>query len=236
MSPIPHILKQTVKDMLERFDNSYHEYSYSLDGEDMVLRSIFSKKQNGYYVDVGALHPKRFSNTYYFYRRGWRGINVDALPGSMELFKKIRPRDINLELGVSCTGEPMTLFKFNEPALNTFCEKTARKRDGVNQYRQIGTVTVPTITLERLLAQHLPKGQDINFLSVDVENFDLEVLQSNDWSSYRPAVIVVEDLASNSLQEAGYGQIGQFLAKFAYTPCCRTSQSTFFVVENYSGL
>lgn len=59
----------------------------------------FRKKKIGFYVDVGAHHPMRFSNTYFFYRMGWSGINIDAMPGSMKEFKKYRRRDINLELG-----------------------------------------------------------------------------------------------------------------------------------------
>ena len=72
----------------------------------MILRVIFAKQQTGFYVDVGAHHPKRFSNTYFFYKKGWYGINIDATPGIMENFKKMRKRDINLNIGISdTTGE-----------------------------------------------------------------------------------------------------------------------------------
>src|SRR5690349_18351333 len=75
--------------------------SYSQEGEDMVLRRVFEHKAHGFYVDVGAHHPMRFSNTYFFYRRGWRGINIDARPGSKREFDRARPRDINVECGVA---------------------------------------------------------------------------------------------------------------------------------------
>src|SRR5690242_3324544 len=64
--------------------------SYSQEGEDRILHSIFETVADGFYVDIGAHHPKRFSNTYLFYQRGWRGINVDAMPGSMVRFKRVR--------------------------------------------------------------------------------------------------------------------------------------------------
>ena len=77
--------------------------SYSQEGEDIILARIFGKQQNGFYVDVGAHHPYRFSNTYFFYKRGWKGINIDAMPGSMKIFNKYRPRDKNIEAGISDT-------------------------------------------------------------------------------------------------------------------------------------
>lgn len=86
----------------------------------MILRRIFENVENGFYVDVGAHHPKRFSNTFYFYKKGWSGINIDAMPGSMSLFNKIRPRDINIEAAVSNEKEEVIFYIFNEVALNTF--------------------------------------------------------------------------------------------------------------------
>src|SRR3989344_4572766 len=71
--------------------------SYSQSGEDMILRSIFDDKKEGFYVDVGAFHPKLYSNTYYFYKRGWRGINIEPNPGANF---GIRKGDINLKCGI----------------------------------------------------------------------------------------------------------------------------------------
>lgn len=95
----------------------------------MVLRRFFEQKKKGFYVDIGAHHPKRFSNTYYFYRIGWSGINIDAMPGSMRLFEKWRPRDVNLEVGVSANESVLEYFVFNEPALNGFSRELSLSRD-----------------------------------------------------------------------------------------------------------
>ena len=78
----------------------YKNLSYSQNGEDRILHRIFENQKSGFYVDIGAHHPFRFSNTFLFYKMGWKGINVDAMPKSMEIFKRFRPRDINLELAV----------------------------------------------------------------------------------------------------------------------------------------
>lgn len=71
---------------------------YSQDGEDTLLTAFYESQPEykGFYVDIGALHPLRFSNTQIFYDRGWHGINIDATPGSMKLFNKVRPNDINI--------------------------------------------------------------------------------------------------------------------------------------------
>ena len=100
---------------------------YSQEGEDILLNKIFSGKKEGFYIDIGAHHPKRFSNTYLFYQKGWQGINVDCMPGSMKLFKKLRPRDINLELGVSENESEKDYYVFNDTALNSFSKEHSEK-------------------------------------------------------------------------------------------------------------
>ena len=170
---------------------------YSQEGEDILLRRIFGDQTKGFYVDVGAHHPKRFSNTCYFYNRGWKGINIDALPGSMEVFQKFRPRDTNLEIAISEKEQNLTYYMFNEPALNGFSKSISEERQN-EQYQIEGTITVPSFPLSKILDTYLPSGQIIDFLSVDVEGLDLKVIASNDWNKYRPKIILVEIL-ENSL-------------------------------------
>jgi hypothetical protein len=81
------------------FDNPFRCYGHS--GEDLVLDRLLNGKRMGFYIDVGAHHPTRFSNTYLFYKKGWSGINIDANPKSMELFNRRRSRDINIEVGIA---------------------------------------------------------------------------------------------------------------------------------------
>jgi len=141
---------------------------YSQEGEDILLRRIFGDQTTGFYVDVGAHHPKRFSNTCYFYDQGWQGINIDALPGSMKVFQKFRPRDTNLEIAISEKEQNLTYYMFNEPALNGFSKSISEGRQN-EQYHIERTITIPAFPLSKILDTHLPSGQKINFLSVDVE-------------------------------------------------------------------
>ena len=157
----------------------------------MILDRFLEYRDSGFYVDVGAHHPKRFSNTYRLYRRGWMGINIDANPGSMQMFKRVRPRDINVEAGVSSTRQELTYYVFNEPALNTFKKDLALERAG-GIYSIIKEVKIVTAPLGELLDQYLPAKTEIDLLTIDVEGLDYEVLRSNDWSRYSPEFILVE--------------------------------------------
>jgi len=199
-----------------RILDGYALKSYSQEGEDMILRRVFEHRSIGFYVDVGAHHPKRFSNTYYFYKRGWSGINIDAMPGSMKLFKRLRPRDINLEIPVGPGLNSLTYFIFNEPALNGFDARLSQQRDSSdNAYNVIKTIDLQTRTLESILDEFLPQNKTIDFLSVDVEGLDLEVLKSNNWKKYKPEYILVEILDS-SLSELHSNEINKFMKSHGY--------------------
>jgi len=202
--------------------------SYSQDGEDLILARIFRHSQQGFYVDVGAHHPKRFSITYFFYKRNWHGINIDATPGSMKLFNKFRPKDINLELGVSDTKQTLTYYLFNEPALNTFSPKIAENHANQGVYKQIAQTKVETLSLQEILLKYLPKGQVIDFLTIDVEGFDLEVLKSNDWKLYRPKIILVEIINLKNIDEIQYRPEYQYLKDQGYEFFAKTYLTCIF--------
>lgn len=156
--------------------------------------SYLQSVSQGLFVDVGAHHPFRFSNTYLFYRRGWRGINIDPMPGTKKLFDRLRPGDINLEMGIAGQEDSLTYYMFDEPALNSFSKVLSQERDQQTAYKIIGEKNIPVRRLEQVLEAHLPAGKTIDFLTVDVEGLDTEVLESNNWERFRPTMIVAEDL------------------------------------------
>jgi FkbM family methyltransferase len=188
---IPRYAVGSVRFVLERLD-PYVNLAYSQDGEDMILRRLFESQKSGFYVDVGAHHPYRFSNTCYFYRRGWSGINIDPNPEAIETFRRERPSDINVCVGVSEHAGNLSYYFFNEPALNTFDANLAAERGRLASYRLLGTRGVPVRRLDDLLGEYLLPDQKIDFMSVDVEGLDLSVLRSNDWSRFRPRMLLVE--------------------------------------------
>ena len=123
--------------------------TWSQEGEDGILARIFEGQRQGFYVDVGAHHPFRFSNTYFFYRQGWRGLNIDAAPGSMRPFRSHRPRDINVECGIGLTAGRQDFFVFNDPALSTFDPVQAKLRN-VPPWRVLETIAVPVRPLREV--------------------------------------------------------------------------------------
>lgn len=192
--------------------------SYSQQGEDIAIERFFQWKPEGFYVDVGAFHPITYSNTYKFYQRGWKGINIEPNPDSIARFNEVRPNDINLNFGISSSKQTLSYYKFNEPALNSFSKEHAEAWAARPGFKLEATLKVETFPLSEVLEKHLPKGQPIDFMSIDVEGLDLQVLQSNDWNRFRPRLLVVEEsiYGYTSLAES---PIISYLAGQGYNLC-----------------
>jgi FkbM family methyltransferase len=208
--------------------------SYSQYGEDAVLFAYFWGKESsphkvgrpklrhqGFYVDIGAYAPTYISNTYLFYRAGWHGINIDATPGVMDAFHKVRPRDINLELAIGTEKGKLEFFSWGAPCVfNTLSAEIAAQRS--DKLGPPQTVRVTSLPLADVLARHMPPTRKIDFLSVDVEGMDLSVLQSNDWQKFRPELVLVESYVYE-LKALGTDPIHQFALNhnyrlYAWTP------------------
>ena len=224
------VAKTLLHRLLRRDPNMQPNLSYGQDGEDLILNRLLDGQENGFFVDVGAHHPVRFSNTYLLYLRGWRGINIDAMPGSMDLFNRVRPRDINIECGVASVAGQMRYYRFNEPALNTFDPGEADKKNAP-PYRLVDTVDVGVERLDVLISKHLPKHQTIDVLTVDVEGKDLDVLRSNDWQEYRPRVILAETLRTDLLNFSEC-PVAQLLIAVGYRPVAKVYNTSFFMRED----
>eukprot|EP01133_Synstelium_polycarpum_P004716 gene4716-5503_t len=223
-------LKKTI---LKYFPVHYFKSStsYSQDGEDMILKAFFEqKKGKGFFVDVGAHHPVRFSNTRYFYKKGWRGINVEPTPSAIGLFNWLRKRDINLNVGVGKEKGTLTFYCFNEPALNSFSKEVSERvsRES-SKYKVIKEIGIPVLPLSEILEKNLPQGTAIDFLSIDVEGLDFEVLQSNNWDKYRPEMVLVEE--SVDVDQLQHSPIYQFMKATGYRFFAKTLRTCFYKKE-----
>jgi FkbM family methyltransferase len=235
MIRVPAMLKRVAPAGVRRFlrrveRHVWHEYgkrSYSHEGEDILLDKLFTGCAKGFYVDVGAHHPVRFSNTYLFYRRGWRGINIDAMPGSMRAFERKRPRDINVEAAVSDTVDNLVYYAFDQPAFNGLSTELSRQRvaEGVEM---MWTKTLRTRTLCDVLEGSLPEGQEIDFVTVDVEGYDLKVLRSMDWQRYHPKAVVVE-LSQTTIDGVLAHPIHCYLTELGYQLYSKLDDSCIYV-------
>lgn len=225
---IPSSFRRFIQYNKKFFSNKYVVESYSQEGEDIILSRFFHNKQGekGFYVDVGAHHPFRFSNTYLFYKRSWDGINIDATPGSMDLFNKFRTRDINIECAISDQERIMKFYIFEEGALNTFSKELAEgyikdgaillKEESIKQHR-----------LSQILDSYLEPEAKIDFMSIDAEECELQVLKSNDWTKYRPDIILIESLGFE-MDKANSSEIYNYLIKLGYKIAAKTYNTLFF--------
>jgi FkbM family methyltransferase len=223
---IPNKYKGAAYKIKQTLLSSYYNKSYSQEGEDMVLHRMLGNVKNGFYIDIGAHHPYRFSNTYFFYKKGWKGINIDAMPGSMKAFDNKRNRDINLEIAVAAKPEELTFYIFEEPAINSFDIELSENRIK-NGNKLLSKKVIKTQTLEQILDNHLPTNQVIDFISIDVEGFDLMILQSNNWSKYSPKIVAVECLGFDliSIQNDA---VYKFLTDRDYQLIAKTVNTCFF--------
>ena len=215
------ILKKIIFKLKERFFWSIFPFGnlyFSQNGEDIVLSKIFDselfreERYQGFYIDVGAYHPFRYSNTFYFYRKGWSGINIDADNRFFKLFSFFRRKDKNLNLAVGLNKGKRFFYIFEDAAFNTFDEKLAKNLIKSRRSKLLDKRKLAILSLEEILDKNLNFQQKIDFMNIDVEGLDLEVLKSNNWDKYVPKVILVENLQDQKRIK----EIENFLKKKGY--------------------
>jgi FkbM family methyltransferase len=177
--------------------------SFGQYAEDVMLATSLLPKSRGFYVDVGAYHPWKGSNTYKLYLRGWSGLTIEPNPSAEARFRRWRRRDKHLVMGVARTEEVLTYYEFTDPKRNTFSKEQAEVYVAENDVLT-GSRTVPCRPLQAVLDEHAP-GQAIDLLSVDCEGFDLAALSSLDLGRTRPTAILVEDFEGFQLRRRGMG-------------------------------
>lgn len=185
-------------------------------GEDVVLRELFRGVDRGIYVDVGCHHPRRFSNTHFLHRRGWRGVNVDLEPEKIRMFELARPRDCNVVAAVSDRPGTVKLYRARRFGLETTIDAEAGRRLAGGPGGEV--LEVEARTLDDILAASPFRGRPIDLLTVDAEGHDLEVLRSIDLGVYRPTVVVAE-ARDREIEAILAGDIHGHLAANGYALC-----------------
>ncbi len=162
--------------------------SYAQNFEDVILERLFAEQRYGFYIDIGASHPTNLSVTKHFYDRGWRGINVEPIRRNWEIFQKERPRDINLNVAV---GMDFGSIEFCEVCENDALSSFDKNRISLIQSAGIVTnlYSVDCVTGDSIFEQGSPQ---VDFLKIDVEGAEKDVIFSIDLSKYRPKVLVIE--------------------------------------------
>jgi FkbM family methyltransferase len=166
--------------------------SYSQCGEDLIVRHIFNLRgmEKPSYLDIGAHHPFALSNTAIFYKNGCRGVNVEANPELLKQFERHRKRDVNLNLGIGNKIGTLRFYVMEDSTLSTFSAEEYRSL--VYQKKKLKReIEVEVIGINQLIEKYC-SGFVPDFLSLDVEGLDLEILQTLNFDRYSPKVICIE--------------------------------------------
>ena len=164
---------------------------YSNWGIDLLVKDILkNQKEKGIYIDVGSHHPLINNNTYILYKNGWKGINVDLDFNSIDMFNYFRPRDYNIQKALSNKIGIVDLYFFhNRAAKNTI---TKSRGKGAKSIKKINTDT-----LNNVIENSKINTKKIDFLSIDVEGNELNVLKGLNFKKYRPKIISIEFIKPN---------------------------------------
>ena len=207
--------------------------SYAQRFEDLYLMRCFGGRGTGFYIDIGSGHPVYDNASFAFYIEGWRGVTVEPNPSLARLSRAVRPRDQHIEALLGATVGEATFYLVNDfHGLSTMIETHARAAQ--TQFgKSSQAIATPVTTLKELCRRHAPPV--FEFLKVDVEGAEQEVLLNGDWQSYRPKVVVAEALAPYTLAPA-WPAWEPFLAKQGYRCVWFDSLNRYYLADEASEL
>ena len=165
--------------------------NFSQEGEDIFLIDFFKDRLNGFYIDVGAFHPYRINNTYLLYKKGFRGINIDISATSIDFFNFARPDDVNLNIGASDKFEDKIFFsKKNLSFHNTLSKSLAESDIQTEPFKKKYSISCKP--LDYIIKKTKFSNKTIDFLNIDAEGYDYQVLLGLNLKRYNPKVICIE--------------------------------------------
>jgi FkbM family methyltransferase len=208
-----------------RLLNPYGNIFYGFSAEDQVIQTLLGYPESGFYVDVGSNHPIKFSNTFAFYTRGWKGLTIDANSSLIELHKKVRPKDTNICCAISDSEESVVFTNFSDDSMSSI------SADFVKEFQDVVPIVskeiIKTRTLNSILKEHnIPS--EFDFLSIDVEGHDFEVITSINLVEYKPKLIVIE-MRKFSFEHIRSNNIVAYLEKSGYKLVAYYSLNGFFL-------
>ena len=219
------------------FKNLYLRFfpksSYSQESEDLIMRN-WLPENSGIYFDIGSGLPIWGSNTYLFYRVGWRGTCIDALSTNIQLARRIRPADTSVHALVGDVSGQVKFWEFDSYEYSTAIESQANlimqsDRFLTGEIRLVGIRELDMVNINSFLSSCSPN--DASLLSLDIEGFDFSLLKIVDWSRFRPRVVCVEDSGSLSIERDT--EIQEFLSELSYFRVATTPLSSIYVARDY---
>ena len=207
--------------------------SFSKTGQDVMIGFLLAhhrlipkdKDYIGYYLDIGCCDPIQGSNTYAFYKRGWSGLCVDANPDVADNYRAVRPNDVVVSCGVGAKAETLTFYRFANQQHNTFNPGRADRFPEKLRSK----IEVPVRTLTSLIDEFGPADRKIDFMSMDVEGFEMNVLTAIDFEKHRPSLIIIELFVD--MKKLLQGKSVLFLEQHGYRLISYSGHDAIFVVE-----
>lgn len=213
--------------------NNYNTYSQA--GEDAVLNFLFTDKKmtSVSYLDIGTNTPDNCNNTYLLYKKGNRGVCVEADKTLIPTIRKVRPNDTVINAGVAVSEErEADFFIFNIKGLNTFDKSEAEKRQFSGVFKVVEMTKVPLVNINSIIENNFESHPD--FLSLDIEGLDLDVLKSLDFERFPIPVICVETCTfSETHIRPKDNTIVEFVLSKGYEVYADTYINTIFVDKKW---
>jgi len=168
--------------LLKIYRNKKPSLHFGEFGEDIFINRILKNINQGKYVDVGCYHPYKGSLTFKLYKRGWNGVNIDVSKTSIDLFNMSRKKDINLNLAISnFDGET---FYYENPPINQ--QNSLIQMNKLQKKIKIKCLTLDTVLNNKNL-------DEFDYLNIDVEGSELEVIKGFNLKRFNPKLITIEN-------------------------------------------
>ena len=206
--------------------------NFSQEGEDIFLIDFFKDRLNGFYIDVGAFHPYRINNTYLLYKKGFRGINIDISATSIDFFNFARPDDVNLNIGASDKFEDKIFFsKKNLSFHNTLSKSLAESDIQTEPFKKKYSISCKP--LDYIIKKTKFSNKTIDFLNIDAEGYDYQVLLGLNLKKYKPKVICIEisPLVDKKNEQYKNTKIYKYLLKHGYKLSWKGFNSFIFTYQ-----
>lgn len=213
---------------------NYKQLSYSQCGEDLIMNFLFNSLRidKPSYIDIGAHHPFWLSNTFFFYKKGSRGINIEPNPQLITQFYKHRKKDINLNIGISGSNDELEFYIMSAPTMSTFSFDEAKRLEQETAFRIVAQKKIIVKHIQSVLDDY-NNGIFPDFLSLDVEGLEEEILSSIDFKNNFPKVICLETLSySENKNEKKETNLINYLIDKGYFIYGDTYINTIFVKES----
>ena len=205
--------------------------SYAQTHEDVLLWRALHKVRRGFYIDVGAHDPTALSVTRAFYDHGWRGLNVEPNPSYAEKLREERPRDVTLEVALGQRPGMATFYEFGDTGLSTLVKEIADEHIAAGF--KATERRVPVTTFAALLDDL--GNQQVHFLKIDVEGYELQVLRGADFAQVRPWIVLIEAVRPMT-SISSFGIWEPLLLEAGYEFVYFDGLNRFYVAEERSDL